>query len=120
MYPMGLLPNGRVISFVSNVSEVKLVTRQVPTIVGSAAFAELAAQKKCTPAQLAIAWVLAQGEDIIPIPGTKKTKYLRENAAAVDIELSGSDLQDIQAVMDKYPNTGMRYADGAMKLVDRD
>lgn len=86
----------------------------------AAAFAELAAQKKCTPAQLAIAWVLAQGEDIIPIPGTKKTKYLRENAAAVDIDLSVGDLQDIQAVMDKYPNTGMRYADGAMRLVDRD
>jgi aryl-alcohol dehydrogenase-like predicted oxidoreductase len=86
----------------------------------AAAFAELALQKKCTPAQLAIAWVLAQGEDIIPIPGTKKTKYLRENAAAADIGLSVSDLQDIQAVMDKYPNTGMRYADGAMKMVDRD
>ena len=86
----------------------------------AAAFAELAVQKNCTPAQLAIAWVLAQGEDIIPIPGTKKTKYLRENAAAVDIELSINDLQEIQAVMDRYPDTGMRYADGAMKMVDRD
>lgn len=86
----------------------------------AAAFARLAAQKNCTPAQLALAWVLAQGEDIIPIPGTKKTKYLRENAAAVDIELSGADLKDIQAVMDKYPDTGSRYAEGAMKLVDRD
>ncbi|MES2111581.1 MAG: aldo/keto reductase [Bacteroidota bacterium] len=85
----------------------------------AAAFAELAAQKSCTPAQLALAWVLAQGEDIIPIPGTKKTRYLRENAAAVDIELSADDLKDIQAVMNKYPNTGSRYAEGAMKLVDR-
>jgi len=85
----------------------------------AAAFAELAAQKSCTPAQLALAWVLAQGQDIIPIPGTKKTRYLRENAAAVDIELSGDDLKDIQVVMNKYPNTGSRYAEGAMKLVDR-
>jgi len=83
------------------------------------AFAKLAAQKNCTPAQLALAWVLAQGDDIIPIPGTKKTKYLRENAAAVDIELSDTDLKDIQAVMVKYPNTGSRYAEGAMKLVNR-
>ncbi|MGN6394330.1 MAG: aldo/keto reductase [Mucilaginibacter sp.] len=86
----------------------------------AAAFAELAAQKNCTPAQLALAWVLAQGEDIIPIPGTKKTKYLRENAGSVDIALSGFDLNDIQAVMDRYPNTGSRYAEGAMKMVDRD
>jgi len=86
----------------------------------AAAFAELAGQRKCTPAQLAIAWVLAQGEDVIPIPGTKKRKYLRENAAAIEVELSAGDLKDIQAVMDKYPDTGMRYADGAMKLVDRD
>lgn len=86
----------------------------------AAAFADLAAQKNCTPAQLALAWVLAQGDNIIPIPGTKKTKYLRENAASVDIELSAADLKDIQDVMDKYPNTGERYAEGAMKMVDRD
>jgi aryl-alcohol dehydrogenase-like predicted oxidoreductase len=82
------------------------------------AFAGLASQKKCSAAQLAIAWVLAQGDDIIPIPGTKKTKYLRENAGAVDMELSPADLQDIQSVIDQYPNTGMRYAEGAMKLVN--
>ena len=84
----------------------------------ASAFAGLASKKNCTPAQLALAWVLAQGEDIIPIPGTKKTKYLRENAASADIELSVTDLQDIQNVMVKYPDTGMRYADGAMKLVN--
>jgi aryl-alcohol dehydrogenase-like predicted oxidoreductase len=86
----------------------------------AAAFAELAAQKNCTPAQLALAWVLAQGAGIIPIPGTKRTKYLKENAASVDIELSAADLKDIQDTMDKYPNTGERYAAGAMKMVDRD
>ncbi|MDB5006409.1 MAG: ral stress protein 69 [Mucilaginibacter sp.] len=84
----------------------------------ASAFAELASQKSCTPAQLALAWVLAQGDDIIPIPGTKKTKYLRENAASVDLELSAVDLQDIQNVLGKYPNTGMRYNEGAFKLVN--
>ena len=82
------------------------------------AFAAFAQQKNCSPAQLAIAWVLARGEDIIPIPGTKKTKYLRENAGAVDIDLSLTDLQDIQAIINKYPNTGMRYTEGAMKMVN--
>jgi len=84
----------------------------------AAAFATLALKKYCSPAQLALAWVLAQGKDIIPIPGTKKTKYLRENASAVDVHLSEIDLKDIQDVMDKYPNTGMRYGEGAFKLVN--
>jgi aryl-alcohol dehydrogenase-like predicted oxidoreductase len=82
------------------------------------AFADLASQKNCTAAQLALTWVLAQGDDIIPIPGTKKTKYLRENAGSVDINLSPADLQDIQNVMDQFPDTGMRYSEGAMKLVN--
>ena len=82
------------------------------------AFAAFALQKNCTAAQLALAWVLAQGEDIIPIPGTKKTKYLRENAASVDIELTNADLLKIQSIFNKYPDTGKRYSDGAMKLVN--
>ena len=82
------------------------------------AFAGIAEEKSCTAAQLAIAWVLAQGQDIIPIPGTKKTKYLRENAAAVDIDLSAGDLLAIQTVIDQYPLTGSRYGEGAMKLVN--
>lgn len=81
-------------------------------------FAELAAQKGCTPAQLALAWVLAQGDDIIPIPGTKKRKYLEENAAAVDITLSNGELQNIEKLISKYPNIGNRYSDGALKLVN--
>jgi aryl-alcohol dehydrogenase-like predicted oxidoreductase len=81
-------------------------------------FAELAAQKGCTPAQLALAWVLAQGEDLIPIPGTKKRKYLEENAAAVDLTLSKGELQNIEAVVNKYPNVGKRYSEGALKLVN--
>ena len=58
-------------------------------------FSTLAKSKNMTAAQLALAWVLAQGEDIIPIPGTKKRKYLEENAAAVDLFFSKSDLQEI-------------------------
>lgn len=81
-------------------------------------FAELASQKGCTPAQLALAWVLAQGDDIIPIPGTKKRKYLEENAAAVDITLSTGELQNIEKLINKYPNIGNRYSEGALKLVN--
>jgi aryl-alcohol dehydrogenase-like predicted oxidoreductase len=85
----------------------------------AAAFAALAEKSDFTAAQFALAWVLAQGMDIIPIPGTKKTKYLRENAAAADIQLSETDLKDIQDVMDKYPDTGLRYGEGAFKLVNK-
>jgi len=81
-------------------------------------FADLARGKKCTPSQLAIAWVLAQGEDIIPIPGTKQQKYLIENAAAVDISLSKAELDKIETVVQKYPDTGKRYSEGALKLVN--
>ncbi|MBO9592186.1 MAG: aldo/keto reductase [Niabella sp.] len=82
------------------------------------AFAELAKEKGCTPAQLALAWVLAQGDDIIPIPGTKKRKYLEENAGAVDIVLTAAELEAIEALVKKYPDTGARYSEGAMKLVN--
>jgi aryl-alcohol dehydrogenase-like predicted oxidoreductase len=81
-------------------------------------FAALASDKNCSPAQLAIAWVLAQGDQIIPIPGTKKRKYLEENAGAVDVNLSASDLTDIQKVIEQYPNTGARYTEGALTLVN--
>jgi aryl-alcohol dehydrogenase-like predicted oxidoreductase len=81
-------------------------------------FAGLAKDKGCTPAQLALAWVLAKGDDIIPIPGTKKRKYLEENAGAVDVNLSESDVQKIEALVDRYPNIGNRYSEGALKLVN--
>jgi len=81
-------------------------------------FAEIAQDKNCTPAQLALAWVLAQGEDIIPIPGTKKRKYLEENAGAVEVNLSPSDLKTIDELVARYPNTGERYNEGSMKLVN--
>ena len=81
-------------------------------------FAEIARSKSVTPAQLALAWVLAQGEDIIPIPGTKKRKYLEENAAAVDINLSKEDLEKIEELLSHFPNVGERYSEGALKLVN--
>ena len=74
--------------------------------------AEIAQEKGVTPAQLALAWVLAQGEDLVPIPGTKRRTYLEENAAAADIELSDEDLERIdaelpQAAGDRYDQSGM-------------
>ena len=81
-------------------------------------FAALASEKNITAAQLALAWVLAQGDDIIPIPGTKKRKYLQENAAAVDVSLTANDLQVIENLIAKYPDIGQRYSDGALKLVN--
>lgn len=79
---------------------------------------ELAASKGVKGTQLALAWVLDQGDDIIPIPGTKRIKYLEENIAAVNIELSQSDLDTIDAILKKYPNVGERYNEGSMKLVN--
>jgi len=83
------------------------------------AFADFAAQKNCTPAQLALAWVLAQGDNVIPIPGTKRRKYLQENADAVNVNLTGSDLQAIEGLLAKYPNIGNRYNEAQMKMVDK-
>jgi len=77
----------------------------------SAAFGAFAAEKNCTPAQLALAWVMAQGEHIIPIPGTKRRVYLEENAKAVDVHLSPLDLDAIEAIVKRYPNVGPRYTE---------
>jgi aryl-alcohol dehydrogenase-like predicted oxidoreductase len=83
-----------------------------------AAFADLAKNKNVTPAQLALGWVLAQGDDIIPIPGTKRRKYLEENTGAISVKLTPADLQEIEALLQKYPAAGERYREGAMKLVN--
>ncbi len=82
-------------------------------------FDTLAKEKNCTPAQLALAWVLNQGEDVIPIPGTKKIKYLEENAKAVEVVLTSGDLKDIESLLKKYPDIGPRYNTGTMKLVNK-
>jgi aryl-alcohol dehydrogenase-like predicted oxidoreductase len=73
---------------------------------------ELAREKGCTPGQLALAWVLAQGDDVVPIPGTKRRKYLEENLTAVDVDLSAADLARIDAEVpaaagDRYDRIGM-------------
>ncbi len=82
-------------------------------------FAALAASHNSTPAQLALAWVLAQGDNIIPIPGTKRRKYLEENAAAADVILSPEDLEEIEGLLKKYPNIGPRYTENEFKLVNK-
>lgn len=79
---------------------------------------EFAQSKGVKGTQLALAWVLNQGEDIIPIPGTKRIPYLEENIEAANLELSQSDLQTIDSILKKYPNIGPRYSEGAMKLVN--
>jgi aryl-alcohol dehydrogenase-like predicted oxidoreductase len=79
----------------------------------------LAAKKKCTPSQLALAWVLAQGEDMAPIPGTKRRSYLEENAAAEDISLSASDLAEIEVIAPRGIAAGDRYDAGGMRAVNR-
>lgn len=81
-------------------------------------FAALAASKTCTPAQLALAWVLAQGEDIIPIPGTKKRNYLQENVGAIEVKLTSADLTTINELIGRYPIIGERYSEEAMKMVN--
>ncbi|HEX9944789.1 MAG TPA: aldo/keto reductase [Thermoanaerobaculia bacterium] len=80
---------------------------------------EIAAAKKCTPAQLALAWVLAQGEDILPIPGTKRRKYLEENVGALDVELTPEDLRRIDEAAPKGAAAGARYPEAAMASVNR-
>ncbi|MCJ8154746.1 aldo/keto reductase [Chryseobacterium sp. SSA4.19] len=79
---------------------------------------EFADSKGIKGTQLALAWVLNQGEDIIPIPGTKRIKYLQENIAVSHIELSPSDLETIDSILNKYPDVGERYSEGSMKLVN--
>ena len=80
---------------------------------------KIAKEKNCTTAQLAIAWLLAKSENIIPIPGTKRRKYLEENAASVDIELSPSELHKLDEVVPQSLVKGDRYPDSGMKVVNR-
>lgn len=79
---------------------------------------EFAHGKNINTSQLALAWILAKGANIIPIPGTKKRKYLELNAQAVDVELSRNDVAEIESIIAKYPDTGERYPETALKLVN--
>ena len=82
-------------------------------------FAAFAASKNCTSAQLAIAWVIAQANHILPIPGTKRRNYLEENACAVEVKLTAKDLLDIESILEKYPNIGPRYSAREDKFVKK-
>jgi aryl-alcohol dehydrogenase-like predicted oxidoreductase len=79
----------------------------------------MAADKGCTPAQLALAWVLAQGEDIVPIPGTKRRTYLEENIGALDVVLSADELSHIDEVLPAGSAEGTRYPAASMHAVSR-
>ncbi len=80
---------------------------------------EIAREKGCTPAQLALAWVLAQGPDIVPIPGTKHVRYLEDNVGATAVQLSPSDLRRIDEVFPPGAAAGPRYPPGGMATVNR-
>lgn len=79
----------------------------------------IAKEKGCTPSQLALAWVMAQGDFIFPIPGTKRIKYLEENVKAIDISLSPKDIEEIEKAFPKDAATGSRYSEAGMKTVNK-
>jgi len=79
----------------------------------------MAAAKGVTPGQLALAWVMAQGEDIVPIPGTKRRKYLEENVAAAEVTLDAQELRRLDQIAPRGAAVGERYAPGVMKNIDR-
>ncbi|WP_044017435.1 aldo/keto reductase [Hymenobacter sp. APR13] len=79
---------------------------------------ELANQKNCTPGQLALAWVLAQGDDVVPIPGTKRVSYLEENLGALDVQLSPDELAQLDAMAPRGAAAGQRYPEQMMKSVN--
>lgn len=78
----------------------------------------IAKEKNCTPSQLALTWVMAQGDFIFPIPGTKRVKYLEENVKATEVKLSEKDLQEIEEVFPQNAASGMRYTEAGMKTVN--
>ena len=79
----------------------------------------IAKEKGCTPAQLALAWVLAQGEDIVPIPGTKRRKYLEDNVGALNVQLTPQDLRRLNEVFPHGAAAGLRYPETMMKVVNQ-
>jgi len=79
----------------------------------------IAKRRGATPGQLALAWVLAKGDDMVPIPGTKRRKYLDENAVAADIHLTPEEVAELEAAIPEKEVVGDRYAAGAMKSIDR-
>jgi len=80
---------------------------------------EMAAEKHCRPSQLALGWVLAQGKDIVPIPGTKRRTYLEENVGALDVKLGPADLARLDEIMPPGAAAGLRYPEAMMQAVAR-
>lgn len=80
---------------------------------------EMAAEKGCTPGQLSLAWVLAQGEDIVPIFGTKRRTYLEENIGALDVDLTAEDLKRLDELIPKDAAAGLRYGEAMMTLISK-
>ncbi|MGD0464256.1 MAG: aldo/keto reductase [Tepidisphaeraceae bacterium] len=80
---------------------------------------QMAVAKGCKPSQLALAWVLSRGKDVVPIPGTKRLKYLEENAAAISVKLSAKELAEIDQALSAHDVVGMRYPEAAMGAVNR-
>ncbi len=80
---------------------------------------EMATEKGCTPAQLALAWVLAQGEDIVPIPGTEQRQHIKENVGALDVEITPEDLERLEEIAPKGAAAGERYSEAGMAAVNR-
>ena len=80
---------------------------------------KLAAKKSCTASQLALAWVMAQGDHIFPIPGTKRIKYLDENVGALNVSLTKQELAEIDAIFPKDAAAGLRYPEQMMVDVNR-
>ena len=97
------------------VSRVRTFRRILIWCVGSR---KLRTEKSCKPSQLALAWVLAQGDDIVPIPGTKRRKYLEENVGALDLKLTPNDLRRIDEVFPRDATSGARYPEHMMHLVN--
>ena len=80
---------------------------------------QMAASRGCTPSQLALAWTLAQGDDIVPIPGTKRSRYLDENLGAIDLRLTREELRRIDAILPAGAASGDRYPAHAMQAINR-
>lgn len=80
---------------------------------------QLATKKSCTASQLALAWVMAQGDFIFPIPGTKRVKYLEENAGALTVSFTDDELQEINAIVPKGSTAGLRYPENMMKVINQ-
>ena len=85
----------------------------------AAAVKELAGEKGITPAQIALAWVLAQGKDVVPIPGTKRVRYLEDNMGALNVHLTAADIKNIAARLAEFEIVGERYTPQMMALVQR-